>query len=58
MLTTFLISITPKGVHPLMAFILIPVELISVIIKPVNLAISFFRQFFLDIHGKINVEWG
>ena len=43
MLTTFLISITPKNVHPLMAFIFIPVELINVIIKPINLAISFFK---------------
>jgi F-type H+-transporting ATPase subunit a len=44
MMTTFLISITPKNVHPLMAFILIPVELISVIIRPVSLAIRMFAN--------------
>ena len=43
MMYTFLINITPKNVHPAMAFIFIPVELISVIIKPVNLVINFFR---------------
>ena len=43
MMSTFLITITPKNVHPAMAFILIPVELINVIIKPVSLVISSFR---------------
>ena len=43
MMSTFPISITPKNVHPAMAFIFIPVELINVIIKPVNLVISSFR---------------
>ena len=44
MMTTFLISITPKNVHPLMAFILIPVGSISVMIKPVSLTIRIFAN--------------
>ena len=40
------ISMTPKNVHPLMAFIFIPVELINVIMRPVSLPINFLGNFF------------
>ena len=39
-----LINITPKNVHPLMTLILIPVELISIIIRPISLAVRMFAN--------------
>jgi len=37
-------SITPKGVHPLMCVLLVPVELISVLIRPISLAVRMFAN--------------
>ena len=39
-----LINITPKGVHPLMCVLLVPVELISTLIRPISLAVRMFAN--------------
>lgn len=39
-----LCNITPKGVHPLMCVLLVPVELISILIRPISLAVRMFAN--------------
>jgi len=43
-MTSILVSICPKNVHPLMTFILVPVELISILIRPISLAVRMFAN--------------
>jgi len=44
LMTSILVSICPKNVHPLMTFILVPVELISILIRPISLAVRMFAN--------------
>ena len=37
-------EVTPKGIHPLMCVLLVLVELISVIIRPISLAVRMFAN--------------
>ena len=43
-LFSLLVNIIPKDVHPILCLLLVPVELISIIIRPISLAVRMFAN--------------